>query len=565
MNIVNQKPVVLSPIYNDTIGNPFNPAELVKQVVARPLFTPQIQSSPVTMTDNNGNNVTEDDITDLIIRCCGEVMDASAEAACKTLLGQTLLHYNNKTNIPITNAFVIQSAVTAGPEIGCPTGMPEPDGNTVFYTPAGDVIPMCRQFMAGTASYDLFFASLAFCVASPETLGFYFVNEVAFTQFIAWFQNQMAMLGSVMPPTTNKLAADFANLTLKGLTESLILRNNDAEENDPNSFARLLIALLMQYTTIAGPGEFGVLPFNIAELICPKTVVFVNVEKHAHATARKVREEWDLINGCLQQKNQPHMISNKSLRKLTAVQRNLKKISSMAANAASNQNLQAMRAANFRFSKTRPTTVNMGRIIKKILDKMTFTNKSMNVYKSVKSSFAKPNRRDPDDYNKQGKVVSTRYKPDIHLYIDTSGSISERDYQDAVKACIAMAKKLNINMYFNSFSHIMSQTTRLHLEGKSNEAIYEEFKKVPKVNGGTDYEQIWHFINQDTSKKRQRELSIIISDFEWTARTATIRHPKNLYYIPCSTMNWDSIVRHAEAFCKSAVHNDPNIRAHVLF
>ena len=128
-----------------------------------------------------------------------------------------------------------------------------------------------------------------------------------------------------------------------------------------------------------------------------------------------------------------------------------------------------------------------------------------------------------------------------------------------------MAKKLNINMYFNSFSHIMSQTTRLHLEGKSPEAIYEEFKKVPKVNGGTDYEQIWHFINSDTSKKRQRELSLIISDFEWTARTATIRHPKNLYYIPCSTMNWDFIVRHADEFCKSAVHNDPNIRAHVLF
>ena len=241
----------------------------------------------------------------------------------------------------------------------------------------------------------------------------------------------------------------------------------------------------------------------------------------------------------------------------------MQKIASMAATAAANQSAQAMRAVNMRFSKTRPTTVDMTRIIKKILDKMTFCNKSMNVYKSVKTSFAKPNRRDPDDYNKQGKIVSTRYKPDIHLYIDTSGSISERDYEDAVKACISMAKKLDINMYFNSFSHIMSQTTRLHLEGKSKTAIYEEFRRVPKVSGGTDYEQIWHFINK--SKKRTRELSIIISDFEWCARNGYVRHPKNLYYIPCSTMNWDMITREAERFCKSALHNEPNIRAHVLF
>ena len=553
MNIVNQKPVVLTPVYSDNIKNDFDVADIVKQVVVKPLLTPQIQTAPVKITDDKGNPVTEDDMIDLIAACCGETLNIQAEDVSKELLSKCLLTYNGKTNLPVTEAFVVQSGTAAQ--------LPEPDNNVV-YTPAADVIPMSRQFMAGTCSYDTYFASLAY-YARPETLGFYFINEVAFDEFIKWFQNQMTMLGAALPPDTNRLASDFANLTLPGLTESLILRNSDAEENDPFSFARLIVNMLMQYTQVVGPAEFGVLPFNIGELICPRTIVFVNVERHAKATSRQVADEWKLINGCLQNKNQPRMISNKSLRKLTAVQRNMQKIAGMAANAAQNQGMSAMRAANFRFSKTRPTTVDLGRIIKKILDKMTFTNKSMNVYKSVKASFAKPNRRDPDDYNKQGKVVSTRYKPDIHLYIDTSGSISERDYQDSVKACIAMAKKLNINMYFNSFSHIMSQTTRLHLEGKSTEAIYEEFQKVPKVNGGTDYEQIWHFINK--SKKRTRELSLIISDFEWSARTATIHHPKHLYYIPCSTMNWDSIMRNAEYFCKSAVHNDPQIRAHVLF
>lgn len=553
MNIVNQKPVVLAPEYTDQIKKDLDVKDLLKQAVVNPLFTPLIPNQPVTMTAN-GTSYDADSIADLMSRCCGDVLDVMAEQSVKTILGQTMVNYNPNTNLGVIEMFPVQSGTAAK--------LPEPDGSSVIYTPATDVIPMARQFLAGTGSYDSFFASLAY-YARPETLGFYFVNELAFDSFIQWFTQQMSMLSTVLTPDVNKLASDFMQLKLPGLTESLILRNTDGESDEPLSFARLIINLLMQYTNVAGPAEYGVLPFNLRELVYPHTIVFVNVERHSRATAKQVSDEWKIINNALQNKNRPKMISNNSLRRLTAVQRSLQRIASMAANAATNQGAMAARAANFRFSKNRPTIVDTTRTIRKILSKMTVQGMTMNVYKSSKPSFAKPNRRDPDDYNKQGKVVSTKYQPDIHLYIDTSGSISERDYEDAVKACIAMAKKLNINMYFNSFSHVMSQTTRLHLEGKSKAAIYKEFQKVPKVNGGTDYEQIWNFINR--SKKRVRELSIIISDFQWTARSAYVRHPKNLYYIPCSTLSWDDIVRDADSFCKSAVHNDPGIRARILF
>lgn len=553
MNIVNQKPVVLAPEYTDQIKKDLDVKDLLKQAVVNPLFTPLIPNQPVTMTAN-GTSYDADSIADLMSRCCGDVLDVMAEQSVKTILGQTMVNYNPNTNLGVIEMFPVQSGTAAK--------LPEPDGSSVIYTPATDVIPMARQFLAGTGSYDSFFASLAY-YARPETLGFYFVNELAFDSFIQWFTQQMSMLSTVLTPDVNKLASDFMQLKLPGLTESLILRNTDGESDEPLSFARLIINLLMQYTNVAGPAEYGILPFNLRELVYPHTIVFVNVERHSRATAKQVSDEWKIINNALQNKNRPKMISNNSLRRLTAVQRSLQRIASMAANAATNQGAMAARAANFRFSKNRPTIVDTTRTIRKILSKMTVQGMTMNVYKSSKPSFAKPNRRDPDDYNKQGKVVSTKYQPDIHLYIDTSGSISERDYEDAVKACIAMAKKLNINMYFNSFSHVMSQTTRLHLEGKSKAAIYKEFQKVPKVNGGTDYEQIWNFINR--SKKRVRELSIIISDFQWTARSAYVRHPKNLYYIPCSTLSWDAIVRDADSFCKSAVHNDPGIRARILF
>ena len=550
MKVTNQKPTVLSPVYNDTISAAFDPIELLKSVIATPLFNPMVAGTKVSIKGNN-NTITEDDITQQMLNCCGDAVNVTAETFMKELFHETLINFNKNTNIGMNEAFVVQSGTAAN--------LPEPN-DKIIYTPAQDVIPVSRQFLGGQCDYDMFFASLAY-YARPDTLGFYFANDVAFDGFKTWLSGQMTMLGNVLPPQTNQLMNDFQSLVLTDLTESLQLRNDDTDNNDPYSFARTLVSQLMLYTNVVSSAEFGVLPFTVSELLCPKTIVLVNVERHSKATAREISEEWKLINNSIQ--NKPQMISMNKLNKLTASQRNLQKIASAAVAAANNAGGGVGKSANMRFSKTRPTTMDMMKLVKRIMDKMTYVNKSMNVYKQVKSSFARPNRRDPDDFNKQGKMVSTKYKPDIHLYIDTSGSISERDYEDAVKACIAMAKKMNINLYFNSFSHYLSQTTRLHLENKSKAQIYKEFQKVPKVDGGTDYENIWHFINR--SKKRTREISIVITDFEYYAPNRYIKHPKNLYYIPCSTLNYDNIKCWAEQFAKTMVHNDPNIRKHLLF
>lgn len=550
MKVTNQKPTVLSPVYNDTISAAFDPIELLKSVIATPLFNPMVAGTKVSIKGNN-NTITEDDITQQMLNCCGDAVNVTAETFMKELFHETLINFNKNTNIGMNEAFVVQSGTAAN--------LPEPN-DKIIYTPAQDVIPVSRQFLGGQCDYDMFFASLAY-YARPDTLGFYFANDVAFDGFKTWLSGQMTMLGNVLSPQTNQLMNDFQSLVLTDLTESLQLRNDDTDNNDPYSFARTLVSQLMLYTNVVSSAEFGVLPFTVSELLCPKTIVLVNVERHSKATAREISEEWKLINNSIQ--NKPQMISMNKLNKLTASQRNLQKIASAAVAAANNAGGGVGKSANMRFSKTRPTTMDMMKLVKRIMDKMTYVNKSMNVYKQVKSSFARPNRRDPDDFNKQGKMVSTKYKPDIHLYIDTSGSISERDYEDAVKACIAMAKKMNINLYFNSFSHYLSQTTRLHLENKSKAQIYKEFQKVPKVGGGTDYENIWHFINR--SKKRTREISIVITDFEYYAPNRYIKHPKNLYYIPCSTLNYDNIKYWAEQFAKTMVHNDPNIRKHLLF
>lgn len=549
MKITNQKPAVLSPVYHDRIAQPYDPPQFLMDTVTKPVFTPITTGVPVSVI-NNKTALTEDDVNQIILNCLGDNFDAQSESMAKSILGQTLVNFNAASTLNVNLLFLIQSGTAAN--------LPEPSSNVV-YTPSQDIIPNARKFLAGICDYDTFFASLAY-YARPKAIGFYFATDACFDNFKTWFASQIAMLGSVLSNDTNKLCADLQTLTLNELTEALLLRNTESENCEPNSFARLIISMLMTYTKVVGPGEFGVLPFTLSELYNPTTLIFVNIEAHSKASAKKVADEWNMIKNATKQK--PKMVSNNKLNRLTATQRNLQKVAQAAA-TASKTNMNAQRAARMRFKQTEPTTIDLARIIRKIMDRMSFVNKSMNTYRQVKTSYARANRRDPDDYNKMGKITSVKYKPDIHLYIDTSGSISERNYQDTVKACIAMAKKLNINMYFNSFSHVLSQTTKLTLENRSKAQIYGQFRKVPKVTGGTDYTQIWHFINQ--SKKRRSELSIIITDFEFDAPNEYIKHPKHLYYVPCSQKDWDMILHYAKNFAMSMLHNDPDIRKHILF
>lgn len=551
MQVSNQKPAVLSPVYTANITGNMAPQDYIKETLATPLFTPLIPSLPVTMTGSGNSKITDDDIVSYVIDCCGDLVNATAEAAAKEIFGQTMVYFDKTAPLNTQSLFPIQAAVKE--KLPFPTP-------TCVYTPATDVVPSCKEFLAGQCDYEKFFASLAF-YARPNTLGFYFANDAAFDAFKTWFDAQIMVIGATLPADTNQLCQDFGNLKLDGLTESLVLRNHDGDNNHEGSFARVLIAYLMQYTKTVSSAEFGVLPFVLGELYCPKTIVFVNVERHARATTKMVADEWNLINNSLNMKVK--VVSNSKLARLTATARSLNRIAANAAmvNGANQNGIQ--RSANIRFRKTEPTHVDLARIIKKVMDKMAYVAKSENIYKATKMTFAKPNRRDPDDFNKMGKSVSTKYKPDIHLYIDTSGSISERNYQDAVKACIKMAKKLNVNLYFNSFSHCMSQCTHLNTKDKSLSQIYAEFQRVPKVSGGTDYEQIWHYINR--SPKRRREISIIMTDFEYSPPNHFVKHPKNLYYIPCSNMDWNAIVRNAQSFCKSMTHIDPMCRKHLLF
>lgn len=558
VHISNQKPVFLLPEFNQIYTGDFNLDELVDANISQKCFEPMNANQPVVVQDDKGNNIQPHDITVNICDSLGQTYNNASETFIKGFFQQTLACYTANA-LTVNDTFSVQSAVK------CKLPMPS---NTVIYTAKDDVIPASTQLIAGACDWNFYFASLAMFARLDNVLGIYFAQESEFKEFQTYVQNEINMLtqaNAPIPPDTVNLFGDFMKLQLNQLTESIILRNDYDENNEEWSFARMLMYFVMQYKANSGKteNEYGVLPFSLLDFYCPRTIIFVNVEKHARASAKDVNDEWKLIKKSLISK--PQVISNKQLNKLTSVQRNLQKMQMLTQANINMSNIPANKVAKgMRFPKKQPSAVDIHKLIQFKFKRMANVVHSENVLKRTKFTFNRPSRRDPESSIYKGKVTSTQFKPDIHIYLDCSGSISEDNYQAAIKGLISLAKKMNVNMYFNSFSHILSDCTKLNIRDKSVKQIWNEFMRIPKVGGGTQYEQIWHYINQ--SSKRKKELSLIITDMEYTAPRHFVKHPRWCYYVPIDNApcGWQYLTQCAENFANSMQHIDPDIRKKIL-
>ncbi|MFB7917057.1 hypothetical protein [Streptomyces sp. NPDC056061] len=555
ITVTNQKPAVLDALHTIPCTGDYDPMPALQQTLIDPLLEPLNPNAPATLTDGSGHDLTGD-IPDLIRRCLGSTMDTGAEKTVKELLGQALVHFNPNTTLPVGELFAAQA--------GSKHNLPAPSPN-VLYHASNAVIPAAKELLAGVGEPSQFFVALAYAY-HPNTLGFWFQSSAAFDGFKTWLSQQTQTMAPALAPESVRLLNDFTNLSLKGLTESLLLRKDDADGNDEFSFARLLIHMLMSYAgqqagQAAANGtavDAGILPFTVGELFCPRSVVLVNAEAHARAAAPKVTGEWNLINQSLA--SPVKVISNASLSRLTSLPRAAAKAAAMVGSKLSGQ--PGARSAQVKFRKQPPSKLDLFKDITRVLHRMGRVNRSQNIFRTTRTTFLKANRRNPDDFNKPGRINSVQYMPDLHVYIDTSGSISEENYQEAVLMLIRIAKKLNVNLYFNSFSHLLSQETLLKVENKSMRQIWKEFRRVPKVAGGTEFKLVWDYIN--ASPARRRQMSLMITDFEWPVPSTREEHPPNLYYAPCSAMDWQHVIQSAEEYANAMQHIDPSIRQKLL-
>lgn len=543
----NQQPQQLNCLALNPLNGNFDPYKTVRDNVIAPLYAPLVPSSPVKITDGK-DELTPDDITSKLFDCCGDNVEPAAESFMKEFFAQTLATYDK--SLSIQDVYAVQSAKKVG------MLMPS---DKVIYTPT-DIIDASKQFLSAQLTYDSFFANFAFYTRT-QAVGYYFANEIAFDEFKAWFKNEISNIAFLLSIETKQLCDEFMLMKLSNLTEGLILRDASTQNNEDYSFARIISFYLTNYAmhvkTINKPVyTMGMLPFNLSETFCPSIILLINIEKHAHAHPADIKKEWDIINNSILAA--PKILSINKIQSLTAVARMAKKMSSPGFSGSGDVAKQAI----MRFRKTAPSQIDMYKYIQLVYNRATNVLKSENATKYLKKTYQRPSRREPDNPDRQGVYPGTKYRPDLHIYLDTSGSISEREYQDGIKSCIKFAKKMNINIFFNSFSHVMSDCVKLNLTGKNEKQIYKEFQRVPKVDGGTNYEQIWHYINK--SAKRRREISLIISDFEYHAPNHFVRHPRWLYYMPISTYSWSNMCCSANDFAKSMLGICSDIRKHIL-
>lgn len=551
IQVSNQRPGNIDDAYAGGVGTPFDMRTAVELKITNPIFTPLSANTQVVI-DNDGKPITKDEVTQLVFDCSGDNINPNAETVLKEIFKQSLLNYP-ENSMTIQDAFAIQSASKAKILF---LGM-NPNGVEVRGYNFDDVSDVSKRFLSSLTTRDEFFATLSFA-SRICAFGYYFTNDNAWSDFKAWFAaNIVAPFSSNLDPTTTKLCTDLQSIKLNNPIECFALRNDDTENNEEYSFARLLHYGLMMYERHVRQSNMpeytaGHLPFALAETFCPRNVVLVNVEKHARMSPGKLADEWHTLGTLLY--GRPKLVGLNQLSSIMATQRIMQSVAKSCGKGGG-----VSRAATVKFIDKPMTFVDLYKYVSRVYAHTKFVQISQNMTKFQKMSYQKPSRRRPDDPDAMGKFMSIKYKPDLHIYLDGSGSVSEKEYRDGMRAVIKLAKKMGVNLYFSSFADTLSQPYRLHVAGRTEQQIYDEFKKIPKVTGGTNYEQIWHYINK--SEKRQKRVSIIISDFEYTVPNHYVHHPEFLFYAPVSSSNWKYVVQHATEFVKNmSVSICPNIR-----
>lgn len=164
--------------------------------------------------------------------------------------------------------------------------------------------------------------------------------------------------------------------------------------------------------------------------------------------------------------------------------------------------------------------------INKAINNAKKVMKSDNKQMFIKSSYKRASRRHPDDINAIGHLIKIKYKPDIHIYVDTSGSISHQMYQDSLTMIAKVTKKMNVKLTISSFADRVTKPVTFTTHYLSN------LKKLPVITGGTDFEAVWDDIDK---RNNSNELNFIITDYgyapyDWHADRSKLSY-KNTYYI----------------------------------
>lgn len=558
-NITNHKPSQLEPTVVPAFVNQNPQSDEIFETFQNDVFTQLDQPlrqglDPQYVFDGqpeDKDSISETFVTELFL----DEGESERSVKLRDFLAQTLLHYQPNFET-IDASLMVQNATAENLPLPIVQG-----ARSIVYTVATDVIPVAKQYLAGQVSFNYWATSFGFTFRVPALVVSMDTPDV-YKEFQQYVQTTVAPFQSQLPIDANMALQEFYKTTLDDLAEGFRIRATVGDNNQDYSFARILHTCVMQF--VSQNGQAGVIPTSLKEIIHPTTIMFLNVEKHAHSNNRDINKTWNSAMNMSKAK----LIGLNKIKKLSeeeqldAMRQRSNVRRSALMNKAKDPASRKKRAKPF--GKQLKTSKQLTKEIVRILSKMKKVRMSNNVIKTRKTTFNKPNRRDPDNYDKPGIIYSHQYVPDIHVYLDTSGSISERNYKEACMAIIQLAQTLKTKLYLNSFSHVLSQPALVDIGNCSKETAWKRLQNIPKVSGGTDFDLVWDYIHQ--SSQRKQELAIMITDFEYTPSNSYTRPlPQNLFYVPCGGFDIDKLRRNATYFVNSTRRLDANLRHKIIF
>lgn len=459
---------------------------------------------------------------------------------------------------------------------------------TVKYTAASDVIPAAKGFLADqsddAASY--WFANIAAYTRDRSVNDYLMVtvqSDDAFIQLKEHIKNKLDehnKNGHIIDSKTHKLFNDLDKISVASDLSSCIMLPGGgmktSEQIDSMSFSRIFTNALAEFErNQPNPGALSVQPTNLKQTVLPESVIIINLENYAHAKPSEISTDWDELEEAFRIRKVLNFVSNKRLVTAQSINRSTQGGSPRVSSSGAGYS-QAVRIKEIPFTGKPVTAKASLNMMKAVINGQISRRKTENSFKTATTSFMRPNRRQPNNINLPGKSSRTAYRPDIHVYLDTSGSISESQYRDAIVNLLALTQKINTNFYFTSFSDVISETALLKTQGASLKQAYHEFQNVPKVHGGTDFENVWNKIDMlnDVIERSNRsfQINFVITDFgyslnanrRWNSNQASCKHT---YYVPVSVDpgHWGSITRYAEYFAEEMyMAGDKSIRTRML-
>lgn len=329
------------------------------------------------------------------------------------------------------------------------------------------------------------------------------------------------------------------------------LKIQGADDPQPYSIDAIFRRVISEY---ANEPNAALLPFSLRQMASPTSVMFVRLDllilESPVKLARVIPELTHQVNEAVVQLNADQ------IKALGTIEEDSEPGSAdMSAYYATYQR-------GSRILETAPTPAQIAADVAKIHRRLPAHDSSKEKRRVTYRTFARSNRREPDNADRRGKSVKKRKRADIHLYIDSSGSISADQSHSSILTAAQLAESLKVNLFITFFSDVLSPTYRIETRGKTPAKLFEMIDELVRPSGGTHFHNVYNYINKDATRSAQ--FSIMLTDFGCSLPDGRIEHPARLYYAPISGDYQTSYNHYMESFEPSIKDSFPEIRSHLL-